>query len=151
MGKIYENVVEAAPKARSEYRDRIDLLRRRLSLLSGKDKLLMTMYWEKGISLRQISRLAGISRATIARRIHKLTERLMEGEYIACLRNSNRFTKTEMAIAKDYFLPGLSVKKIADKQHWSCYRVCKTIKKIQRLLATVSSESSGSRLTDYEN
>ncbi len=151
MNEIHEGCLEAELKAKGRYRDRVDLLRSRLCMLSGEDKLLMKMYWENGISLRQISRLAGISWVKIARRIHKLTERLMDGKYITCLRNRSRFTKREMDIAKDYFLLGISMREIADKQHWSYYHVRKTILKIQRLLEPVSSESSGSKLTDYEN
>lgn len=150
MEKIRENISKAALKEKGEYRDRVELLRSRLSMLSGEDKLLMTMYWENGNSLRQISRLAGISRATLTRRIQKLTKRLMEGQYVACLRNRSRFTESEMAIAKDYFLRGISMKKIADKRQWSYYYVRQTLEKIQRLLAPVSSESSGSRLINYK-
>ena len=140
MEKIYENMSEAAPKARREYRDRVDLLRLRLSLLSGKDKLLMTMYLENANSFRQMARLAGVNESSIGRRIHRVTKRLIDGEYITCLRNRNRFTKTEMAIAKDHFLRGLSMKKIAGKRHWSYYRVRKTLIKIKRLVTTMNSD-----------
>lgn len=151
MNKIHEDSLEAALKIKNEYRDRIDLLRSRLCMLSGEEELLMTMYWENGISLWQISRLAGVSWVRIARRINKLTEKLMDGQYITCLRNSSRFTKREMAIAKDYFLLGISMRKIAAKHHWSYYRVRKTILKIQRLLEPVSIESSRSGLSGHEN
>ena len=150
MKKIYQNVSQAKLGATGKYRDGVDMLRQRLSMLRGEDKLLMTMYWENGNSLRQISKLAGVNRATIARRIHKLTERLMEGQYITCLRNRNRFTKREMAVANDYFMLGMSIKKIADKRNWSYYQVRQTLEKIQRLLATVSTESSGNRLINYQ-
>ena len=150
MKKIYQNVSQAELGTTGKYRDGVDMLRQRLSMLRGEDKLLMTMYWENGNSLRQISKLAGVNRATIARRIHKLTERLMEGQYITCLRNRNRFTKREMAVANDYFMLGMSIKKIADKRNWSYYQVRQTLEKIQRLLATVSTESSGNRLINYQ-
>ena len=101
------------------------------------------MYWENGNSLRQISKLAGVSRATIARRINKLTERLMEGKFMDCLRYRNKFTYSEMTIAKDYFLLDISMKKIAEKRHLSFYNVRKTLEKIQRILATACSEYSG--------
>ena len=140
MKKIYENVSQAKLGATGKYRNGVDMLRQRLSMLRGEDKLLMTMYWENGNSLRQISKLAGVNRATIARRIHKLTKRLMEGQYITCLRNRNRFTKREMAVAKDYFMLGMSIKKIAGKKQWSSYRVRQTLSKIKRLLATMNSD-----------
>lgn len=126
-------------KAQNEYRDRIDLLRSRVNLLTGKDKLLMTMYLENSNSFRQMARLAGVNESSIARKIHRVTKRLIDGEYITCLRNQDKFSKTEMAIAKDYFLLGLSMKKIAGKRRRSYYRVRETLKKIQRLVTTVNS------------
>lgn len=134
MKTIHTNISPMTSKAKNEYRDRIDLLRSRVNLLTGKDKLLMTMYLENGNSFRQMARLAGTNEASIARRIHKVTKRLIDGEYITCLRNRDKFTETEMAIAKDYFLLGLSIRKIAGKRHRTYYRVREILKKIQRLV-----------------
>ena len=150
--KIFkENISEEGLKEDSESRDRVDLILNRLSMLSGEEKLLMTMYWENGNSLRQISKLAGVSRAIIARRINKLTESLMESQFIDCLRYRDKFTQAEMAIARDYFLLCKSMKKIAEKRHLSFYHVRQTLEKIQQFLATVSTESSECKPTDYEN
>jgi predicted DNA-binding protein YlxM (UPF0122 family) len=134
MKKIHTKISERTLKDKNEYRDRIDLLRSRVNLLTGKDKLLMTMYLENSNSFRQMARLAGVNESCIARRIYRLIKRLLDGEYITCLRNRNKFSKTEMAIAKDYFLLGLSMKKIAGKRRRSYYRVRETLKKIQRLV-----------------
>lgn len=142
MEHHHENVSEKLLTTQGGYRDSADLLRSRLCMLSGQDRLLMTMYWENGISLRQISRLSGIKWTTLDRRIKKLTQRLMEGEYITCLRNSNGFNKTEKAVAKDYFLCGLSMRKIADKRHLTYYRTRKTLRKIRQFLDPAGCESS---------
>lgn len=139
MKKIHKNIPQSSIKTRTEYRDRIDLLRSRVSLLTGKDKILMTMYLENGNSFRQMARLVGVNEASIARRIHKVTKRLMNGEYITCLRNRDKFSKNELDIAKDYFLTGLSMKKIAEKRDSTYYRVRKTLKKIQQLIKTADS------------
>ncbi len=130
-------IPERMPKDKNEYRDRIDLLRSRVNLLTGKDKLLMTMYLENSNSFRQMARLAGVNESRIARRIHRVTKRLIDGEYITCLRNRDKFSKRELAVAKDYFLLGLSMKKIAGKQRWSYYHVRETLKKIQRLVTII--------------
>ena len=135
MKKIHKNIPQSSVTTKSEYRDRIDLLRSRVSLLTGKDKILMTMYIENGNSFRQMARLVGVNEASIARRIHKVTKRLMNGEYITCLRNRDKFSKGELDIAKDYFLEGLSMKKIAKKRDSTYYCVRKTLKKIQGLIA----------------
>ena len=139
MKKIHENIPHRTLKIKKEYRDRIDLLRIRASMLTGKDKLLMTMYLSNSNSFRQMSRLAGVNEASIARRIHKVTKRLIDSEYITCLRNRDKFTRTEMAVAKDYFLLGLSQRKIAIKRNYSVYRIRKILKRIQQLVKIADS------------
>lgn len=134
MERIHANIPQSTLTVKNAYRDRIDLLRSRVSLLVGKDRLLMTMYLENGNTFRQMARLAGVNEASIARRIRKVTKRLVDGEYITCLRNRDKFTKTEMAVAKDYFLVGLSQRKIAVKRNCSICRVQKILKGIQRLV-----------------
>jgi predicted DNA-binding protein YlxM (UPF0122 family) len=134
MKKIHVNISQTTLEAEKRRRDELDLLRSRLHLLNGKDKVLMTMYLENGSSFRQIARLAGVSDTSIARRINILTERLTDGEYITCLRNRDKFTRDQMAIAKDYFLVGLSMKEIAVKRRWSRYHVRETIIKIKSIL-----------------
>jgi len=134
MKKIHENIPHRTLKIKKDCRDRIDLLRIRASMLTGKDKLLMTMYLSNSNSFRQMARLAGVNEVSIARRIHKVTKRLIDGEYITCLRNRNEFTKTEMAVAKDYFLLGLSQRKIAIKRNHSVYRIRKILKIIQQFI-----------------
>ena len=134
MKKIHVNILQATQETKNRHRDQIDLLRSRLNLLNGKDKVMMTMYLENGNSFRQIARLTGVSEARIARRIRGLTKRLIDGQYIVCLRNRNKFSKAQMTIAKNYFLTGLSMKKIAVKRHRSYYHVHQTIKDIQKIL-----------------
>lgn len=140
MKKIHLNLSKKRLKDKNEYRSSIDLLRNRLNLLAGKDKLFMTMYLEYGNSFRQMARLTGINDTIIARRIRKLTKRLIDGEYIICLRNQNKFTKTEINIAKDYFLLGLSIKKIAAKRQMTYYRAREMVKRIQRTISTFGQE-----------
>ena len=134
MKQTHENISDKQSEIKNNYRNRNELLASRAELLTGKDKLLMTMYLKNGNSFRQMARLAGVNEAHIARRIHKITKRLIDGEYITCLRNRDQFSTTEMNVAKDYFLLGLSIKKVAAKQHFSYYRVRQTLKKIQQVI-----------------
>jgi len=134
MEEINPNIPQKTVEAKNRYRDRVDLLRSRLNMLNGKDKVLMTMYLENGNSFRQMARLIGVSETSIARRIHKLTKRLIDGEYITCLWNCNKFNQHQMAIAKDYFWTGLSIRKIAAKRHWTFYHVRKTLKEVKHFL-----------------
>jgi len=50
MKKIHTNISQKTLEAKNQYRDEIDLLRGRLNLLNGKDKVLMTMYLETAIA-----------------------------------------------------------------------------------------------------
>ncbi len=134
MKKIHTNISQKTLGVKNQYRYEIDLLRGRLNLLNGKDKVLMTMYLENGNSFRQIARLTGISDTSIARRINRLTKRLLDSKYIICLRNRDKFTGEPMTIAKDYFLTGMSMREIAIKRRWSWYHVRETIIKIKSIL-----------------
>lgn len=69
----------------------------------------------------------------------------MEGQYIDCLRNRDRFTEQEMDIAEDYFLRGVSMKNITVKRHLSYYQVRRSLERIQRILAAIRSGSSVSK------
>jgi len=134
MKTIHSNISQNNLDNKKKNRAQIDLLRSRLNHLDGKDRLLMTVYLENGNTTRQISRLTGLCRTSITRRINILTMRMLHGKYIACLRHRRKFNKHQMAIARDYFLTGLSIKKIALKRHRSRYRVTETIKKIKSIL-----------------
>jgi len=142
MRTIHSNLSQGALNAKHEYRERIDLLRSRVNLLTGKDKLLMTMYLEKGNSFRQMARLAGVNETIIARRIHKVMEQLTGGEYVTCLQHRNKLTRTEMTIAKDYFLTGLSMKKIATRRHLTYYHVRRILKGIEQIISTIRQQES---------
>lgn len=141
MKRVHENISEGRVDAKLVFRDRIDLLRSRASLLGGTDRLIMKMYLDNGNTFRQMAALAGVNEATIARKIHKIIKRLIDSEYIMCLRNRDKFSSLEMAIAKDYFLKGLSIRSISVKQKLTYYRVRQTLKKIQKLI-TVDEQQS---------
>jgi DNA-binding CsgD family transcriptional regulator len=93
----------------------------------------MEMYLGNSNTYRQMARLAGVNEANVARRIHKLVRRLLDGQYITCLRKKDQFTDEQLEIARDYFVGGLSMKEIAERQGTTYYNVRKTMKKIQRV------------------
>jgi len=133
MEKIHDNLPQEILQTKAEYRDEIEQLRSRVHLLKGKDKLLMTMYLDNTNSYRQIGRLAGVNVSSVARKINAIAKRLTNKEYLFCLRNSDRFTETETTIAKEHFLIGVTMKKIAERRRWSYYRVRQTIKNIKQV------------------
>ena len=134
MKRIHENIAAQTINVKGLQRGRIELLAGRLNLLTGTDKVLMTMYIQHGNSIRQIARIRGASEASIARRIRSISKRLADGPYIECLRNRDRLTSGQLAIAKDYYLMGLSIRRIASKRRWSFYRVRDVLNEIQSIL-----------------
>ena len=111
----------------------IDLLRCRVGLLTGRDRTMMEMYLNRTGTIGQMARLAGVNEANVARRIHKIVRRLLDGQYITCLRNRDKFSDEELEISRDYFVDGLPMKEIADRRETSYYRIRNTMRKIQRL------------------
>ena len=131
---IYARSFERQGTSIEQFHSRLDLLRSRVDLLTGKDKLLMKMYLENGNSFRQMAELSGVTATSISRRIYMLMERLINSKFIVCVRNKSEFSKSELAVAKDYFLRGMSQRKIAKKRKMSVYRVRKILKKANRII-----------------
>lgn len=123
------------------YAHLIDLLRTRIDILSGKDRVLMQMYLESGLTFGRMARVAGVNECTIARRIHKLTCLLLDSEYITCLRNRSRFSSLELAIAKDYYFEDLGQKKIAQRRNVTVYQVRKALRKIQEFVRVLNKQN----------
>lgn len=148
MQRTHENISEDVGKVRPRHRDQTDMLRRRLALLSGTDKVLMTMYLENGNSFRQIARVRGVNETSVARRVHKITTRLRDSEYIACMRNRAKLTTDQMAIAKDFFLMGLPMSKIAVKRGSSVHRVRRALIEIRGLISGAEKRTRSAQDSD---
>jgi len=121
-------------------RGSIDILRSRIGLLSGKDLALMKIYLENAGTFRQMARIAGVNEANIARHIHKLVKRLLDGQYVTCLRNSELFTQEQLEIARDYFVDGLPITEIAWRRDTTYYSIRQALRKIQRLTTVTRTE-----------
>ena len=145
METIYANISHKKTRSKISHRDAVEILRNRVGLLQGKDRLLMTIYLEKGISFRQMAKLIGVSEGKIARRIRNLSKRLVDSRYITCLRYREKFNNYQLEIARDYFLQGLSMRKIARKRQSSKYRISKTISKIQNLIKVLETSETNRR------
>ena len=134
MKRAHENIADRANNTKGRHRSGIELLRSRLNLLSGTDKLLMTMYIEHGNSIRQIARIRGASEASVNRRIRAITKRLTDGPYIDCLKNRDKLTCRQLVVAKDYYLVGLSMRQIAAKRRRSYYCVREALIEIRSIV-----------------
>ena len=134
MEKIYTDVSDTAKQSWKSQRSQFELVRRRLNLLKGKEKIIMTMYLEKGNSIRQIARLMGVNEMKVSRKIQKLTHILSDGVFIKCLKKRDKLSIREMSIARDYFLNGHSIRHIANKHNWSFYRVRQKLQEIKQTI-----------------
>ncbi len=114
--------------------EEVDLLRRRAAILSRADRTLVLMYLEKGSRFSEIAQVSGLNEANVARRINKLVGRLMDGQYITCVRHRALLGTLNVAIAKDRLIEGLSVRRIAAKRRTTIYRVRRGLVQIQLLL-----------------
>ena len=124
----------ALPEA--ECRDNVELLRRRICLLDGKDRMLMSMYFQNGSSCYQIARLLGVCDATITRRIRKLTEHLIGEPFQRYRQFRKQFDSLHKDIARDHFLMALSIQQIAEKRNYSFYKVRTALKEIKSIVKT---------------
>ena len=104
---------------------------------------MMTMYLKNSGTFRQMSRIAGINEANVARKIHKLIRRLLDGQYITCLRNRKNLTVEQIKIARDYFVDGLAMSEIARRHEISYYAVRQAMKRIQQM--TRATEGRGQK------
>lgn len=137
MVNICVEIPDRTSNTKNEFRERNDLLSDRLRLLGGTDRLLMTMYLRNGNSFRQIARLTGISNVSVARRINKVKNRLLDNTYIICLQNRDKFTGMELRIAKDYFVSGVSLRKIMAKHKISYHYAWTIVNKIKRTVTAI--------------
>lgn len=108
---------------------RIDRLRAQAYLLGDEDRALLAMYLDAGSSVRQIARLTAMSPSTISRRIRRIIRRLLNDLYSVCLRHRHRFSDLELAITRDYFIRGLSARRISREHDVSYYSVLTAIEK----------------------
>lgn len=131
MKMAHGNLPESVVRGRRQRRGRVDLLVSRIELLSGMDRVIMTMYLVNGNSFRQIAQLMGVNESNVSRRIRRLIKRISDGGYITCLRNRARFSREELDIAREYFLLGWSMNRIARERAMTFYSVRKMVKRIE--------------------
>jgi DNA-directed RNA polymerase specialized sigma24 family protein len=129
-----EDTKEQWQNVNRDYRDFNEQLKNRLSLLRGADRVLMKMHLENGYSYADLSRLAGVSQATISRRIKKIADRLTGSEINAYYMHRGDFDTGQRAIIKDHLREGLSQRKICSRRNISRYRVRSALDKLGSLM-----------------
>jgi transposase-like protein len=132
MRQVHGQEAGLAERRVNDKRDMADLLRGRARLLCGSDRALAQMYFDQGSSFRQIARLAGVTPATVGRRIRRIVRRLADETYPLCLAGHDDFTGRELVLIKDYFVRGLTMTRISREQGVPYHRVRGTIRKARK-------------------
>ena len=126
-----ENLSSEVAKNRLDRRERVSVISERIRFLSGRDRAMMSMYLFNQASVGQLAQLLGINEGNVARRLRRISNRLIRCKYVVCLENRGEFTGEEMAIAKDYFVKGTSMREIADRYGLSYYGARKSVQQIK--------------------
>jgi len=132
-----ENISEAMDQ-RAIRVGQMELLRLRLELLEGQERLLVEAYICHRFSFRQLAHLQGTRESKVARQIKGLIQRLLGKEYISIIRSRERFSGEELKVAYDYYLLRLGYRTIAQKRAISEYRVRKVIGRLKRCLEVIN-------------
>ena len=142
MGRLGSlEVLEAAgPLAaeadrRAARRDLVERLRENWGLLGPEERLLLKMHLEAGGSLDEIARVTGVSRSTASRRIRRVIRRLCDRTYPRCAAQPRSFGGAELAVVRDHFVRGLSLRRIC-REHGLCYYRARAIVQRARRCAT---------------
>jgi DNA-binding CsgD family transcriptional regulator len=127
-------IIELLEDKRRVNQDRAELVRKRIKILSGKEKHLMQMYFENGCSCWLIAGLLGVHESNVSRQIRKITNRLMAGQFIRCMRNRDFLSPEQLEIARDYFVRRRGLRQIARREGFSVHQVRKIIERIDAVI-----------------
>ncbi len=114
-------------------RELVERLQRRVLLLNGQDRVLMEMYLDGGLGIRQIAKLVGASPSTVTRRLRRIVLRLSDETYFRCMQYRWRFADDELLVLRDHFLQGRSIVRISRSRRLSRYRIARAIRKARRI------------------
>ncbi len=147
MVKVDIDVSEFTSKQRSMGSGRLarqaEMILEMGRLLRPEERALLDMYYDKGNTIVQLARVAGISESAMSARLHKVTRKLVDGDYYYSVKYRDRLTILEQLIARDYFLDNMTLKGTADKRKTSVRQVRKAVAKVRKLRELDRSISSG--------
>jgi hypothetical protein len=113
-----------------------NLICSRLDWLQGRDRILVEMIYDRGLSYRTVAELTGRRPSSICRRIRTLIRRLLCREYQICLLRRNQLTFLQMCIARERFILGMSRSAIAERHQISLYCVDQHLQHLAGLTGT---------------
>jgi DNA-binding MarR family transcriptional regulator len=126
--------------------ERVDLLRMRSGLLRAQERAMLEMVFRGGYRPTHIARAMGMHPSNVSRRITKIVRRLAGGEYLACLRQRERFSETELVMAREYYLRVRSLNEIAAKLGLSRYGVRQLLASLEAKRKQIAAEGETQKI-----
>jgi DNA-directed RNA polymerase specialized sigma subunit len=133
MNTGYTSLTQLNRDGTLDMRSRADMIRKLAENLTEPDRTLVQMYLDHENSFRQMAQLLGVSEAAVARRVKKIISRIGDRDIMDVLAKSGTLNRRQKKIARDYFLRGLNVKKIAHKYKMTYYNTRKIINLLRKL------------------
>ena len=118
------------------YREHINTIVSRSDQLGKMDRIVVRLYFIDGYTLDQIAAVAGVSPAQMSRRFKRLLKRIRSCEFAGYLHIHTRLSRFERRIGRDYFIRGISMRRISLDTGCSLYR-------IRQIVAGIRSRISG--------
>jgi len=140
MNTGFVKLTDNNQKETLELRNSVEIIRSRAKLLDEPDRTLIITYLDNENSFRQIAKLIGVNEVTIARRIKKIMRRLENNISKTAHKKLTTLDAKERKIARDYFIKGLSLRKLSKKYRATRYKVRKIISIVEKTTATASSK-----------
>lgn len=133
MNTGYSTLIQSNHEKILDLRRNAEKIRKRAKQLSEPDRTLVRMYLDNANSFRQISQLLGVSEASVARRVKKIVDRLSDPSIDSVLNKGNQLSHKQRKIARDFFLRGQTVNKIAHKYGMTYYNARRIINVLRKL------------------
>jgi predicted DNA-binding protein YlxM (UPF0122 family) len=133
MNTGYKQLAKDKQKDVQRFRDRAEILRNRALLLDEPHRTLIISYLDNENSFRQIAKLTGVNEATISRKIKKIINRLEKNTHLVTGSNIKNLSDKQRRIAKDFFLKGISVRRLSRKYRMSYYKVKNIIHTVESI------------------
>ncbi len=125
-----------------EKRGDVDIIRMRAeAVYTGRRLAIMSLYFGRGATCREIGALIGRSEGQTFRIINDLAEKLGDDRCTAFLRNRDEFTTEETRVISTYLFEGLSLRKTALKHKCTTHRVRAALNKLGKIPQTQRKES----------
>jgi hypothetical protein len=150
MRRLSDSRARVGSHERAQRREVAEHLWRRAQLLCERDEVLLTAYLENGQSFRRLAHLTGLRPTTIARRVHRIMERLADETYTLCRAGHDDFTRRELAVIRDYFVRGLSMTRVSAQNNVSYYGVRVTVQKARAYVASMKDRAAAARMRDKD-